>query len=125
MTYRDCESALSLYDAARAMGVSFTDETIPQEKFVKTNGIDFHYLEWGNKDNPPLLLLHGFAQTCHSWDFVALSLSDKFRVVALDQRGHGDTSWDIDGDYSPYKYQEDLRSVIDRLELDNLILIGL
>lgn len=125
MTYRDCESALSLYDAARAMGVSFTDETIPQEKFVKANGIDFHYLEWGNKDNPPLLLLHGFAQTCHSWDFVALSLSDKFRVVALDQRGHGDTSWDIDGDYSPGKYQEDLRSVIDRLGLDNLILIGL
>jgi len=125
LTYLDCENGLTLYDAARAMGVSFTDETIPQKKFIEANGINFHYLEWGNSDNPPILLLHGFAQTCHSWDFIALHLSDVFRVLALDQRGHGDTSWAIDGDYSPYKYQEDLRAVVEELGLGDITLVGL
>ena len=77
---------LSLYDAARAMGVAFANETVPQDRYVTAYGLRFHYLEWGEPHNPPMLLLHGFAQTCHSWDFVALSLCDSFRVMALDQR---------------------------------------
>ena len=101
MTSQASKQALSLYDAARAMGVKFTHENAPQDKFVDANGMRFHYLEWGNPGNPPMLLLHGFAQTCHSWDFVALGFSDNYRVIVLDQRGHGDSDWASDGDYSP------------------------
>ena len=125
MRDRTGDTGLSLYDAARAMGVSFAGETRPEDRTVEANGLRFHYLEWGGADNPPLLLLHGFAQTCHSWDFVALSLCDRFRVIALDQRGHGDTEWATDGDYSADAYQGDIDAVVDALGLTGLVLIGL
>ena len=107
------------------MGVKFTNENAPQDKFVNANGMRFHYLEWGNPDNPPMLLLHGFAQTCHSWDFVALGFSDNYRVIVLDQRGHGDSDWASDGDYSPETQQEDISGVVNELGLDNFVLMGL
>jgi len=116
---------LSLYDAARAMGVTFTEETKPEDRIVEANGLSFHYLNWGSQDSTPVLLLHGFAQTCHSWDFLSLSLSDRFRVIALDQRGHGDTEWAGDGDYSTDAYQRDIHAVVEALGLTDLVLIGL
>ena len=125
MTSQASKQALSLYDAARAMGVKFTNENAPQDKFVNANGMRFHYLEWGNPDNPPMLLLHGFAQTCHSWDFVALGFSDNYRVIVLDQRGHGDSDWAPDGDYSPETQQKDISGVVNELGLDNFVLMGL
>ncbi len=125
MTSQASKQALSLYDAARAMGVKFTNENAPQDKFVNANGMRFHYLEWGNPDSPPMLLLHGFAQTCHSWDFVALGFSDNYRVIVLDQRGHGDSDWASDGDYSPETQQEDISGVVNELVLDNFVLMGL
>ena len=125
MTSQASKQALSLYDAARAMGVKFTNENAPQDKFVNANGMRFHYLEWGNPDNPPMLLLHGFAQTCHSWDFVALGFSDNYRVIVLDQRGHGDSDWASDGDYSPETQQKDISGVVNELGLENFVLMGL
>ena len=125
MTSQASKQALSLYDAARAMGVKFTNENAPQDKFVDADGMRFHYLEWGNPCNPPMLLLHGFAQTCHSWDFVALGFSDNYRVIVLDQRGHGDSDWASDGDYSPETQQQDISGVVNELGLENFVLMGL
>ena len=125
MTSQASKQALSLYDAARAMGVKFTNENAPQDKFVDADGMRFHYLEWGNPGNPPMLLLHGFAQTCHSWDFVALGFSDNYRVIVLDQRGHGDSDWASDGDYSPETQQKDISGVVNELGLENFVLMGL
>ena len=72
-----------------------------------------------------MLLLHGFAQTCHSWDFVALGFSDNYRVIVLDQRGHGDSDWASDGDYSPETQQKDISGVVNELGLENFVLMGL
>ncbi len=116
---------LSLHDAARSMGVKFEREAVPQDRFVDANGMRFHYLEWGDADKPPMLLLHGFAQTCHSWDFVALGFSDEYRIIVLDQRGHGDSDWAADGDYSPETQQDDISGVVDALGLDDFVLMGL
>ena len=85
----------------------------------------FHYLDWGNADGPDMLLLHGFAQTCHSWDFVALAFCDRYHVVALDQRGHGDSDWAEDGDYSPETQQADIAGVVQALNLQDFVLMGL
>jgi pimeloyl-ACP methyl ester carboxylesterase len=122
---RTGDTGLTLYDAARAMGVSFAGETRPEDRTVEVNGLRFHYLEWGGADNPPLLLLHGFAQTCHSWDFISLSLADRFHVHALDQRGHGDSSWAPDGNYSPETQQTDIHGVVEALDLRDFLLMGL
>ena len=119
------EHGMTLYDAARAMGVSFSSEAVPRDKFIQIGTRRFHYLEWGDPSNPPMLLLHGYAQTCHSWDFVALALCDKFRVLSLDQRGHGDSDWSDSGDYSPESYWTDLHLIVKALELNNLVVMGL
>ena len=116
---------LSLYDAARAKGVTFASEAAPQDRFIDANGMRFHYLEWGDPQSPPIMLLHGFAQTCHSWDFVALSLCDRYRVIALDQRGHGDSGWAEDADYTPETQQGDISAIVDALGLEQFVLMGL
>ena len=107
------------------MGVQFANDNAPQDKFVTANGMRFHYLEWGSAANPPMLLLHGFAQTCHSWDFVALGFSDDYRVIVLDQRGHGDSDWAADGDYSPETQQNDISAVVSEIGLEDFTLMGL
>jgi len=116
---------LSLYDAARAAGVTFSQEFVAQDKFVEANHMKFHYQEWGDPGNPDMLVLHGFAQTCHSWDFVSLGFADRFHVIALDQRGHGDSDWAPDGDYSPETQQADINGVVEAIGLDNFVLMGL
>ena len=115
---------LSLYEAARRFDVPFTAETAPQDKFVDAGGLRFHYLEWGEPSNPTLLLLHGICQQCHSWDFISLALSHQYRVLALDARGHGDTQWPPDADYSLAAHQRDLDAVTEALRLRSLVLIG-
>ena len=72
-----------------------------------------------------MMLLHGFAQTCHSWDFVALSLCDRYRVIALDQRGHGDSDWAEDGDYTLETQQGDIGAIVDALGSSSLCSWGL
>ncbi len=115
----------TLFDAARALGVEFSRPAEPKDEFLDTNGLRFHYLDWGESYSTPVLMLHGFAQTCHSWDFAALSLCDRLRIIALDQRGHGDSQWAPDGDYSPEAHQRDLHAFVQALELGDLILMGL
>jgi pimeloyl-ACP methyl ester carboxylesterase len=65
----------------------------PRDRHAVLNGLRFHWLDWGMAGLPPLVLLHGAAQTAHSFDEVAPALSRRAHVLALDQRGHGDTAW--------------------------------
>ena len=60
------------------------------DHYVQANGLRFHYLDWGSLEKPPLVLLHGVGQTCHTWDLFAVAMSNHFHVMAFDQRGHGD-----------------------------------
>ncbi len=60
----------------------------PKDCYIDLRGLPFHYRDWGG-DGWPVLLLHGLASTSHIWDLVAPLLAADFRVVALDQRGHG------------------------------------
>jgi len=119
------EKPLSLYEAAKNMGVKFNQENSPTDKYIKVNDLKFHYLEWGDQKNPTIILVHGIAQTCHSWDFIALGLSEKYRVIALDLRGHGDSDWSLSKDYSVDTYSDDLHKIIEKIDIDNFILIGL
>lgn len=116
---------LPLFEAARAMGIPFKEEVAPLSREVTANGLRFNYLDWGSEGKPPLVLMHGAFQTAHSWDFTALALRDQFHVRALDARGHGDSDWASDGDYSHDAMQADLDAVFPALGLDRFILVGL
>ena len=115
---------LSLYEAARRFHVPFEAEAKPRDGEVDAGDLRFHYLEWGDPDHPTLLMLHGICQQAHSWDFISLALAHQYHVIALDARGHGDTQWPPDADYSLDAHQRDLNAVADALGLRNFILIG-
>ena len=115
---------LSLYEAARQIGVPFTQENRPTDKDILVHGMNFHYLEWGDSANPKILMLHGNSQQSHSWDFISLSLSDRYNVIALDQRGHGDSDWAAAGDYSLEAQVGDLDGFVKALGLDQFVLMG-
>ena len=115
---------LTLFEAARNMGVDFSAEVHPEDREVLLNGRKFHYLDWGSPDKEPMLFLHGALQQGHSWDFVSLSLCSDYHVMALDARGHGDSQWAEDEDYSLDAHQRDLDAFADALGLRNIILVG-
>lgn len=96
----------------------------PKSARVKVNGINIHYLEWGDPKAPPVVLLHGLRGHAHSWDDFSLALSDKYRVLALDQRGRGDTDWAPDGDYTTEAFAADTEAFCKALGLESFILVG-
>jgi len=121
----DDRFGLPLLEAARRAGVPIAAEREPQDRWLTLRGLRFHYLDWGGEGLPALLCLHGTAQNAHTWDFTALTLCARYRVLALDQRGHGDTSWAPDGDYSLEAYVADLEAFVSALDLPEVTLVGL
>ena len=115
---------LSLHEAARQMGVPFQEENEPVDRWVRANGMNFHLLEWGDPGKPGVLMLHGASQQAHSWDFISLGLSSEYHVLVLDQRGHGDSDWAPEGDYSIEAAQGDLDEIVDALGLSDFNLMG-
>jgi pimeloyl-ACP methyl ester carboxylesterase len=66
----------------------------------------------GPAQAPPVILLHGGGQTRHAWAGTALRLGEAgFLAIALDARGHGDSEWAPDGDYSADAMVGDLACV--------------
>jgi len=99
--------------------------TKPTDRFVTARGLKFHLVEWGAATAPALVCLHGITQTAHSWDEVAADLSRDFRVLCIDQRGHGDTDWAPDGDYSRHEMAADLDAISTSLEIPSFLLCGM
>src|SRR5260370_33424968 len=83
----------------------------------------FHYLDWGGTGTP-ILFLHGGGLTAHTWDCVAVMLRDRFRCVALDQRGHGDSEWSPVIDYRIAAHVGDIEGFIDEMRLERPVLVG-
>ncbi len=85
----------------------------------------FRYLDWGSPGNRPILFLHGGGLTSHTWDLVCLALREDYHCLALDQRGHGDSEWSPEMDYSLDAHRGDLEAFVDRLGLEGLVLVGM
>lgn len=61
-------------------------------EFINVNGLEFFVRTWGDENNPPLLLLHGFPEFGGAWEELATHLSDKYYCIAPDQRGFGQSA---------------------------------
>jgi pimeloyl-ACP methyl ester carboxylesterase len=85
----------------------------PRSRFLTANRLTHHLLEWSER-GPLVLLLHGFLEHAHAWDFVAPHLAAAgFRPVALDWRGHGDSDWVGAGGYYHFAdYAADLAFLV-------------
>jgi pimeloyl-ACP methyl ester carboxylesterase len=96
---------------------AFTSSTIG------LGGLSIHFTDWGDADGPPLVLLHGLSGHARTWDHNAAALSDRYRVLALDQRGHGDSGWATE--YGSSAMAGDLLAFLDALGLNVITLAGL
>ena len=101
-----------------------TTRVQPQDKIVTVNGLKLHYLDWGTEGRPMMVLLHGLRGHAHSWDDVSMALYQDYHVLALDQRGRGESGWATDGDYTGKAYVSDLVGFCDAVKLDSFTLVG-
>jgi pimeloyl-ACP methyl ester carboxylesterase len=85
-------------------------------------GHSLRYYEWPG-DGPNLVLLHGSGSYGLQWEWVVDHLDERFRVFALDQRGHGD-SGRPDGEYSAEEYAADVNQFVDALGLGQIVIAG-
>lgn len=95
----------------------------PASRYIAANGIRHHYLEWGDPANRPLLMLHATGLCAAPWQPIAQELARDYRVLAFDQRGHGDTQ-PSDRGYSFELVGQDLAEVIKAMGLSELRVVG-
>ena len=117
-----------LAEAAATHAIAPGKIDLPADREVELNGLRFHYLDWGNAKRPPVVLLHGGRLTAHTWDLAALLLRHKYHLIALDQRGHGDTQWTPEAELgrdSGELMLEDTRQFIDHLGYGRVALVGM
>jgi esterase len=99
-------------------------ETAPTTQFIELNGLKIHYLCWGARHQQTIVLLHGLRGYAYNWNLVARALSRDYRILALDQRGRGDSDWSQEGNYYTSDYVTDLEQFVNILGLGRFVLIG-
>ena len=95
---------------------------VPAEHWAQIGTLDVRYLDWGG-EGPPLLALHGLASSAHWYDLVAPYLRSKHRVIAPDQRGHGQTSQANTG-YDWQSLTSDAVGLLDHLGISRASVFG-
>ena len=97
----------------------------PMHRWPGSDGVTIAGDSWGNPDGPLVLLQHGGGQTRHAWKGTGQILGQAgYHAVALDARGHGDSSWAADGDYAQEAMVRDLDCVIQTLGGKRPVLVG-
>jgi non-heme chloroperoxidase len=89
-----------------------------------TDGVQLYYKDWGPRNGQVVVFSHGWPLSSDSWESQMIFLASKgYRVVAHDRRGHGRSSQPWDGNDMDH-YAEDLATVINTLDLKDVVLIG-
>lgn len=87
----------------------------PTSQSFISQRLKLNYEDWGGRGKPPLVLVHGGRDHARSWDWTAEALRNDYHVVAMDHRGHGDSDWVSDGNYSAADMVYDLAQLIHQL----------
>jgi len=77
-----------------------------------------HYLEWNPHASRTIVLIHGNSANAWWWEPLARAIAPEYRLLALDQRGHGDSEWARPVAYSPTDYASDIARLVQHLALD-------
>jgi pimeloyl-ACP methyl ester carboxylesterase len=98
-----------------------------RDEFVAvTDGLRLHYRDYPRATGrPPLLCLHGLTRNARDFADFAERFSPRFRVIALDFRGRGESAFDPQPErYNPLTYAGDVQQLLDQLGIDRAILVG-
>lgn len=94
----------------------------PRDELIPIGDQPFHVRVW-SEDGPPIVLVHGLASSARTWDLLAPLLAPLFRVIAIDQRGHGESAKPDEG-YDLATAVSDLRGIVEHFALDRPMLVG-
>jgi pimeloyl-ACP methyl ester carboxylesterase len=94
------------------------------EAFYGVDGLRLRYLEWNKTRSDAIVLVHGFSSTADAWMRVGDALSDRYHVIAVDLRGHGQSDWDPRERYSDDQLAADVRVLVQQLQLPPFTLVG-
>jgi pimeloyl-ACP methyl ester carboxylesterase len=83
-----------------------------------------HYLEWNPEGAKTLVLLHGVTANAWWWEDFARCLPTDLRLLAMDQRGHGDSEWVRPPAYSPADYAQDVARFLDFCRVRDGVIVG-
>lgn len=90
---------------------SHPDAVAPERAhWITSNGIRLRVHEWGDPQGTPVLLCHGMFDHARGFDTLAPRLAERFRVLALDARGHGESGW-----ANSYPWEMDVRDIVNVL----------
>jgi pimeloyl-ACP methyl ester carboxylesterase len=107
-----------------AQEATMDNEPLVRDETVVLDGLRFHYRDWGDPADPALVLLHGFTGNARHWDGFAQAMAERYRVLALDQRGHGETDWAPDQDYLVARVTDDFAAFVAALGLARFAVAG-
>ena len=93
-------------------------------RFVVVGGLKLHFLEWGTIGRPTVCFLHGGSAHAHWFDQVTPAFADRYHLIALDQRGHGESQWAEPPAYGTENFASDLIGFFDSLSLERVALVG-
>jgi len=96
----------------------------PTSHIYFSQRLRLHYVDWGNEDAPPMLLVHGGRDHCRNWDWVAEALCDDYHIIAPDLRGHGDSQWMIGGGYNHVDYVYDIAQLLHQTKMNPVTIIS-
>jgi len=95
-----------------------------RKRSLVVSGLRLSFLEWGIAGRPVLCFLHGGSAHAHWFDVITPAFIDRFHVIALDQRGHGESQWTEPPAYATENFAADLLGFIDTLGWERVALIG-
>ncbi len=88
------------------------------------SGAEVHIRDQGNKDKPPIFLLHGSNASLHTWEPLVAQLKDDYRLISFDLPGHGLTGATSQEDYSNIAMANFTREVIELYDFNSVTLVG-
>jgi pimeloyl-ACP methyl ester carboxylesterase len=98
----------------------------PSSHYLRCCEREIHYVEWGNKDAPPLIMWHGLARTGRDFDDLAAALADTYHIICPDTIGRGFSQWspDPDNEYCLAFYARIARELVDQLGFGRVRWVG-
>ncbi len=117
-----CCLALLLFIALQANAAEWKDTSLHKSKFVRVGRINLHYLDWGGRGEP-LLLLNGWGDTAHCFDDLAPKFRDRFHVLGYTRRGFGQSDKPQTG-YDINTLVDELAGFMDKLHIRKATLVG-
>ncbi|MDX2046885.1 MAG: alpha/beta hydrolase [Chitinophagaceae bacterium] len=110
-------------NALLAQGTAKKNFKSAEQSVRLSTGVDMNYVEQGDANGIPVILLHGFTDSWHSFEKVLQHLPASLHVFAVSQRGHGNSS-KHEKNYHPEDFAKDIAAFIQQKKLGPSVIVG-